>query len=63
VEEAGEVEEVEEEEEVDQPNRPSQPQLPKETGNWRARNPPSSPAIELKPTSSCTNSNSTSFLI
>ena len=60
-EEEVEVEEVEQEEQVqeDKPNWP----LPMETENWRARNPPSSQAIEQRPMSSCTNSNSTSSLI
>ena len=51
-EEAEEVEGVEEEE--DKPNQP----LPRETGNWRVKSPPSSLVTKQKLMSSCTNSNS-----
>ena len=62
VEEAEEAEEVEEEDQSNQPQH-NQPLPPMEMGNWKAKNPPSSLAIEQKPTSSCTNSDSTNSSI
>jgi hypothetical protein len=68
VEEVEEVEEVAEEvveevvegaeaEEEQQPSHLNQSPLPLEMESWKEKNPPSSLAIELKPMSSCTNSN------
>ena len=54
-----EVEEEEEEEVLPNWSRFNQPRPPMEMGNWKARNPPSSPETEPKPTNSCTSSNST----
>ena len=58
-EEVEEVEEAEEEMEAEEEEEDKLNQLPpRETENWRAKNPPSSLATERKPMSSCTNSSS-----